>query len=96
MRCEQRGDDRLDAVAWNDGLDAQLRRPLLLARRADGRLDPFAAQERACSSRVPGAALIVADPARSGGEDGVARRVQRLLRHEPDELVPLFSQVCAA
>ena len=53
----------------------------------------FAAQERSGSSRVPAAALVVADPARSSGEDGVARRVQRLLRHEPDELVPLFSQV---
>ena len=47
MRGEQRRDDRLDAVARDDGLDAQLRRSLLLARGADGRLGPFAAEERA-------------------------------------------------
>ena len=96
MRREQRGHDRVGFFRRDDGLDPQLRRPLLLARRADCGLGPFAAEERAGSGGVPGAALVVADPAGSGGEHGVAGRVQRLLRHEPDELVPLFSQVCAA
>src|SRR5207253_9608470 len=43
-------------------------------------------EERACPLRVPRAALVVADPARPCAEQRFANPVERLGRHEHDEL----------
>ena len=62
---------------------------------ADRGVRPLAAEERARPRRVPGAARVVADPSGARGEDGLPRRVERLARDEPDQLVRPTVHVCA-
>ena len=60
---------------------------LVAAWLANARARPLPAAERPLAQRRPGAARVVADPARAGHEDRVAGRAQMRRRHEPDELV---------
>ena len=53
---------------------------------ADRGIRPLAAEEGAGAVRVPGAALVVADPPGAGGEHRLAHVVQRVTGHEDDEL----------
>jgi hypothetical protein len=82
MRLPQRPDDLRHALFGNDDLDAILRDALLDPHPADGRIGALACEERSCSERGPGAPLVVADPPGPGREDGVARRLERLLGDE--------------
>ena len=86
MREPERLEDLLDPVGRNDRLDPELGDVLLPPALPDRRIRLLAAEERARSGRVPGAALVLADPARARLEDRVARRVERLGGHEPHEL----------
>jgi len=86
VRSTQGGHGRTDSIRRDDGLDAQLRDTLLPPPLPDRRIGLVTAQERARSGRVPGAPLVVADPTATGGEDGVAGGVERVLGDEPDEL----------
>ena len=62
MRLAQGGDDRVLPLRGEDRLEPELGDPLLTPALADRRLGACAAEERACPGRVPGAALVVADP----------------------------------
>src|SRR5205085_7196211 len=73
-----------------DRLEPELRHALLAAGLADRRRGAFPAEEGAGPLRVPGAALVVADPAGSGLEERRAHPVERLGRNEDDEL-PLLA-----
>src|SRR5581483_9506476 len=87
VRGPQRGEDVREPLGGHDRLDAQLGDALLAAGPAERRARPLPAEEGARPGRVPGAALVRADPPRTGREDGVPGGVERLLRDEPDELV---------
>src|SRR5207248_4176742 len=87
MRLAQRTHGVGGALGRDDGLDAQLRDALLPPDLADRGIGSLAGEKRTGARGVPRAALVVADAARPGREDGVTRRVQCLPRHEPDELV---------
>jgi hypothetical protein len=86
VRSPQRVHGGAQALFGNDDLDAILVDAFLLPHFADCRIGALAGQERARPGRVPRAALVVADPAAAGAEDGVARRVARVLGDEVDEL----------
>jgi hypothetical protein len=86
MRLLERLEDGGESILGHDGLDAKLGDALLATRLAEGRIRRLAAAERASPRRVPRAALVVADAAGSGLEDGVAGGLERLARNEPDEL----------
>src|SRR5205085_7771147 len=77
-----------------DGLEPELGDALLPPGLADRRRRAFAAEEGAGARRVPGAARVVADPPGAGLEERVADGVERLLRHEDDELSLLPVHVC--
>src|SRR5205823_875704 len=90
----QRPDDVLLALDGIDGLEPELRHPLLAPALADRRARRLATEERARALGVPRAALVLADPARAGREDRVAHGVERLGRHEHDELAAPRGHVC--
>jgi hypothetical protein len=69
-----------------DGLEPKLPDALLPPALPARGIGPLAAEERACSLRVPGATLVVADSPGAGREERVANGVQRLRRHEHNEL----------
>ena len=86
MRVAQRRDDGVLPLRREDRLEPELGDALLPPRLPDRRRRARAAAERARALGVPGAALVVADPPRAGGEERVAHRVERFARHEDDEL----------
>src|SRR5262249_39307557 len=69
-----------------DGLESQLRDALLLPTLAHRGRRRLAAEERPRPFRVPGTSLIVADPAGSCGEHGVATSIEGIRWNEDDEL----------
>src|SRR5207244_4120663 len=89
VRAAEGADHLVVAVGRKDRLEAELRHALLAPGRADGGGGPLAAEEGAGSLRVPRAALVVADPAGTGLEHGLTDCVERLGRHEDDELALL-------
>ena len=93
MREHERDDRVADTGCGDDRLDAELGHALLATRFAESRVCALAAEERPYARRVPGAALVVADPPCARLEHRVARRVERVLGHEPDELDALAHSV---
>ena len=68
-----------------DEVDAASRyRRYRASRLADARRRPLAAEKRAGSLGVPGAALVVADVSRAGLEERGSHPVERLARDEHD------------
>src|SRR5207253_9362710 len=86
MRLAQRADDLVLTLDRIDRLEPELRDALLAPALADRRVRRLAPEERAGALRVPGAALVVADPAGARGEERVANGIERLPRHEHDKL----------
>src|SRR5262245_61162608 len=95
MGAAQRSENLVLTVGGEDGLEPQLEDALLAARFADRWVGPLPAQERPCPDGVPGAALVLADPAGAGVEQGVAYGLQRLARDEDDELAPFHAPIVA-
>src|SRR5262245_45657233 len=102
MRSTHRSDHLGLSVGREDRLEPHLRNALLHPALADRRARPFAAEERPGAFRVPRTALVIADAAGAGGKDRVAHNVERLERHEDDELAvhaktaPIASSVDAS
>jgi hypothetical protein len=87
MGVPQGRDDVFAPLLGEDRLEPKLVDALLPPTLTDGRAGFPAREERARSSCVPRAALVIADPPRAGGEQGVPHVVQRLARNEHDELL---------
>src|SRR6476659_3963969 len=81
MRLAKRRDDSVLPLGRKDSLEA-----VLAPRLADGGRRTLAAEERSRALRVPRAPLVVPGPPRAGGKQRLAQRVERLTRHEDDEL----------
>src|SRR2546423_10332012 len=94
MGAAQGRDHLVVARRREDRLEPELRDTLFPARLTDRWRSALAAEERAGARGVPGAALVVADPPGAGLEERVADGVERLLRHEDDELSLLSVHVC--
>jgi 2-methylisocitrate lyase-like PEP mutase family enzyme len=88
MCFTQRGHHFARPLRRHDCLDAILGDELLASPLADRRFRFDSTEEAPLPTRVPGAPLIVTDVSGASGKDGIARTLQRLLRDEPDELVP--------
>src|SRR5262245_46742642 len=86
MRAAQSSNDVLVPLLGEDRLEPELDHPLLLPHLTDRRIRSGEPPERARPVRVPGAALVVADPPGARLEEGVAHLLERLGRHEDDEL----------
>src|SRR5688572_12484581 len=86
MCIAQRPHDLRLALFRVDGLEPQLGDPLLSPTLPDRRVGALASEERPRPFRVPGAPLVIADPPCAGREERVAYGVERLRRHEHDEL----------
>ena len=86
VRARERRHDLVLKLGRKNRLEPELGDPLLAARPPHARRRPLAAEERARALRVPGAALVVADPPGPGLEERVAHVVERLPRDEHDEL----------
>ena len=96
MRAPQCGDYFFLQLFREDRLEPQLRNPFLPPGLTQRRLRSLAAEEGAGSLRVPGAALVVADPPGARLEERVADDVERLARYEDDELaVQVPVSICA-
>jgi hypothetical protein len=94
MSGDQGGDHVGGQLHRHDRLDAELRHPLLGAALADCRIGELTRNKRAGALGVPRAPFVVADPSGARPEDRVARGVERLRGHEPDELVRRGGHVC--
>src|SRR5215218_6692492 len=86
MRVKQGAYDLVLPLRRVDGLETDFGHALFLPLFTDRRSRSLAAEERPGSVRVPGAALVRADPACAGGEHRVPHRIERVGRNEDDEL----------
>ena len=86
MCAPERGDDVVVAFGRKDGLEPQLGHALLAPHLADRGMSPGKRTKCACTRRVPGAALVLADAPGARVEERVAHGVEGLGRDEDDEL----------
>ena len=96
MRRSQCRDHVVLPLLREDRLEPQLSDTLLAPGFPDRRTCSLPAEKRARSLRVPGAPLVVADPARAGLKQRLAHRVECLARDEDDQLaVQISVSICA-
>src|SRR5579862_2234373 len=86
MRLAQRRDNGVLPLRREDGLEPELGDALFPSGLSDVGRRARAAEERPRPLGVPGASLVEADLPRTGGEERLAHRVERLARDEDNEL----------